>query len=79
MKPRQRQKKAVITSDSADTNTFIDDKVLAFYDHHCNVITPFIAVPGHRHELPLLLLALPRVSRIAKHVGLDLYINYHQP
>ena len=48
------------------------DKVVAFCDRHCNVIAPFIAAPGNHHESPLLLLALPQVSRIAKHVGLAL-------
>lgn len=48
------------------------DKVVAFCDRHCNVIAPFIAAPGNRNESPLLLQALPQVTRIAKHVGLDL-------
>jgi hypothetical protein len=37
-----------------------------------NQLATFIAAPGNRHESPLLLLALPQVSRIAKHVGLEL-------
>ena len=51
---------------------FKGDKVVAFCDRHCNVIAPFIAAPGNRHESPLLLQALPQVTRIAKHVGIDL-------
>ena len=52
---------------------FKGDKVVAFCDQHCNVIAPFIAAPGNRHESPLLLLALPQVICIAKHVGLELH------
>ena len=48
------------------------DKVVAFCDRRCNIIAPFIAAPGNRHESPLLLLALPQVTHIAKHVGLEL-------
>lgn len=48
------------------------DKVVAFCDRHCNIIAPFVAAPGNRHESPLLLKALPQVTRIAKHVGLEL-------
>jgi len=36
------------------------------------VIAPLIAAPGNRNESPLLLKALPQVTRIAKNVGLDL-------
>lgn len=48
------------------------DKVVAFCDRHCNVIAPFVSAPGNRNESPLLKAALPQVTRIAKHVGLDL-------
>jgi hypothetical protein len=48
------------------------DKVVAFCDRHCNVITPFVAAPGNRNESPLLREALPEVMRIAREVGLDL-------
>ena len=48
------------------------DKVVAFWDRHCNVIAPFISAPGNRNESPLLQAALPQVCRIAKTVGLDL-------
>jgi len=51
---------------------FKGDKVVAFCDRHCNVIAPFVAAPGNRHESPLLLKALPQVTRIAHKVGLDL-------
>ena len=51
---------------------FKGDKVLAFCDRRCNVIAPFVSAPGNRHESPLLLKALPQVTRIAKHVGLNL-------
>ena len=48
------------------------DKVVAFCDRNCNVIAPFVAAPGNRNESPLLQKALPRVTRIAKTVGLNL-------
>lgn len=48
------------------------DKVVAFCDRHCNVITPLIATPGNRNESPLLKEALPQVTRIARKVDLDL-------
>ena len=45
---------------------------MAFRDRRCNFVAPLIAAPGNRHESPLLLLALPQVTHIAKHVGLEL-------
>jgi transposase len=48
------------------------DKVVPFCDRNCHVIAPFIAAPGNRNESPLLKEALPKVSRIAKQIGLDL-------
>jgi transposase len=48
------------------------DKIVAFCDRNCNVIAPFVAAPGNRNESPLLLEALPLVTRIADAVGLDL-------
>jgi hypothetical protein len=48
------------------------DKVVAFCDHHCNVIPAFVAAPGNRNESPLLREALPEVMRISREVGLDL-------
>jgi len=45
---------------------------VAFCDRHCNVLAPFVAAPGNCHESPLLLKALPQVTRIAQKVGLDL-------
>jgi len=51
---------------------FKGDKVVAFCDRHGNVIAPFIAAPGNRNESPLLLKALPQMTRIAHKVGLNL-------
>jgi len=51
---------------------FKGDKVVAFCDRHCNVIAPFITAPGNRNESPLLHLALPQVTSIAKMIGLDI-------
>ncbi|PZD70838.1 hypothetical protein C1752_08980 [Acaryochloris thomasi RCC1774] len=48
------------------------DKVVAFCDRNCNVISPFVAAPGNRNESPLFLEALPLVMGIARQVGLDL-------
>ncbi|MBD2082896.1 transposase [Leptolyngbya sp. FACHB-17] len=48
------------------------DKVVAFCDRNCNVVAPFVSAPGNRNESPLLKAALPQVTRIAHHVGLDL-------
>ncbi|MGB5633198.1 MAG: transposase [Waterburya sp.] len=48
------------------------DKVVAFCDRNCNVIAPFVTAPGNRNESPLLLNALPQVTRIASLVGLNL-------
>ncbi|MBV9386815.1 MAG: transposase [Chroococcidiopsidaceae cyanobacterium CP_BM_ER_R8_30] len=51
---------------------FKGDKVVAFLDRHCNVIAPSITAPGNRNESPLLHLALPQVTSIAKGIGLDI-------
>ena len=48
------------------------DKVVAFCDRNCNVISPFVATPGNQNESPLLREALPVVTRIAGSIGLDL-------
>ena len=48
------------------------DKVVAFCDRNCNVIAPFVAASGNRHESPLLLNALPKVTLIAQIVGFNL-------
>ena len=41
------------------------DKVVAFCDRNCNVVTPFISAPGNLSKSPLLRDALPEVTRIA--------------
>ncbi|CAB3808900.1 hypothetical protein LMG28614_06908 [Paraburkholderia ultramafica] len=48
------------------------DKVVALCDRHCNVIAPFITAAGNRSESPLLREALPRLSQIARAIGMDL-------
>ena len=48
------------------------DKVVAFCDRDCNVIAPFVTAPGNRNESPLLREALPRLTRIAAPLALDL-------
>jgi transposase len=48
------------------------DKVVPFCDRKSNVISPFVAAPGNRNESPMLREALPKLTRIAKAVGIDL-------
>jgi hypothetical protein len=48
------------------------DKVVAFSDRHCNVIAPFISATGNRDESPLLRDALPRLTQMARTIGMDL-------
>jgi transposase len=48
------------------------DKVVPFCDRKCNVICPFVAAPGNRNESPILREVLPKLTRIAKAVGIDL-------
>jgi hypothetical protein len=48
------------------------DKVVAFCDRDCNIISPFIAAAGNRNESPLLRDALPKLSTMARAIGMDL-------
>ena len=48
------------------------DKVVAFCDRNGNVIAPFVSAPGNRNESPLLRDALPRLTRMASAIGLNL-------
>ncbi len=48
------------------------DKVVAFCDRNCNVISPFVSAPGNRNEAHLLRDALPKLTTIAQAVGLNL-------
>ena len=48
------------------------DKVVAFCDRDCNIISPFIAAAGNRNESPLLRDALPKLSAMARAIGMDL-------
>lgn len=48
------------------------DKVVAFCDRHCNVIAPFVSAPGNRNESPLLREALPKLSQMARAIGINL-------
>jgi hypothetical protein len=47
-------------------------KVVAFCDRNCNVIAPFVSAPGNRNESPMLGDALPKLTRIARAIDLDL-------
>jgi hypothetical protein len=46
--------------------------VVAFCDRRCNVIAPFVSAPGNHNESPPLRDALPRLSHIARAIGMDL-------
>ena len=48
------------------------DKVVPFCDRNCNVIAPFVSAPGNRNESPMLREALPKLTAIAKAIGIDL-------
>ncbi|MGK7911356.1 MAG: hypothetical protein AB4050_07720 [Synechococcus sp.] len=48
------------------------DKVVAFCDRDCNVITPFVTAPGNRHESPPLGKAPLDLASIAQTVGIEL-------
>ena len=48
------------------------DKVVAFCDRNCNVIAPFVTAPGNKNESPLLREALPKLTHIARAIGLDI-------
>lgn len=48
------------------------DKVVAFCDRGRNVIAPFEAAPGNKHESPLLKTALQKLLSTAKEIGIDL-------
>lgn len=47
------------------------DKVVAFCDRNCNTISQFIAAAGNRNESPLLREALPKLSEMARAIGMD--------
>ncbi len=49
-----------------------EDQVVAFCDHNCNVIAPFVTAYGNRNESPLLIKAWPKVTHIAQRVGFEL-------
>ena len=48
------------------------DKIVAFCDRDCNIISQFIAAAGNRNESPLLREALPKLSEMARAIGMDL-------
>ncbi|WP_235112881.1 hypothetical protein [Acaryochloris sp. 'Moss Beach'] len=48
------------------------DKVVAFCDRNCNIISPFVTAPGNRNESPLFKTALMQVMSTARTVGIDL-------
>ncbi|WP_299492856.1 transposase [Acaryochloris sp. IP29b_bin.137] len=48
------------------------DKVVAFCDRNCNVISPFVTAPGNRNESPLFKAGLANVMSTARTVGIDL-------
>ncbi len=48
------------------------DKVVAFCDRNCNVVSPFVTAPGNRNESLVFKTALSQVMSTARAVGLDL-------
>ena len=48
------------------------DKVVAFCNRNCNIISPFVTAPGNRNESPLFKTALSQVMSTARTVGIDL-------
>lgn len=48
------------------------DKVVAFCDRNCNIISPFVSAPGNRNESPLFKAGLSNVMSTARTVGIDL-------
>ena len=48
------------------------DKVVAFCDRNCNIISPFVSAAGNKNESPLFRQAIPKVMSIAKSIGLIL-------
>lgn len=49
------------------------DKVAAFCDRDCNIISPFIAAAGNRNESPLLRDALPKLSEMARAIDAAIF------
>ncbi|EQC00799.1 transposase tnpA [Photorhabdus temperata subsp. temperata M1021] len=49
------------------------DKIVAFCDRNCNVLAPFVTAAGKQNESPLFREALPRLTSLAKALGLDLH------
>jgi len=43
-----------------------------FCDRNCNIITPFVAAPGNRNEVILLIPAISNLKKIVKLIGIDL-------
>jgi transposase len=48
------------------------DKIVAFVDRNCNVLSPFTVAPGNRHETTLFEHAFENVRRIFKKLGCSL-------
>ena len=45
---------------------------MPFCDRNCNIITPFVAAPGNRNEVILLIPAISNLKKIVKLIGIDL-------
>ena len=48
------------------------EKVVAFVDRRCNVLSPMTIAPGNRHEGPLFKKALASLKDLFKRIGLSL-------
>lgn len=50
----------------------VSEKVIAFSDRNCNVISPMIIAPGNRHEGPLFIGAFAFLKDLCKRVGISI-------
>ena len=45
------------------------EKIVAFCDRHCNVLSPMVRAAGNRHESPLFSSALSFLKSVMKRIG----------
>ena len=67
--PQRSQKKEVIVLDSVVKNIKKSEKIVAFCDRHCNVLSPMVRAAGNRHESPLFPEALSFLKSVMKRIG----------
>ena len=62
-------KKEVIALVSVATNIKKGEKIVAFCDRHCNVLSPMVRAAGNRDESPLFPRALSFMKSVMKRIG----------